>query len=391
MLFAEIKEENYPNGKTSKRYNVNSENKKTGDYSEFYESGQIKIKATYKNDLLEGFYNEFLDSGKKTMSVQFSLGQKNGYCRFFEKELIVKEEFWINGFLAFPKSISEITRTLASIPKLKTEFIGEWPKDFKLERFSKTVEADNIAGLAKLREFRYLCNLPYEDLQLQKECIAYNLDGLIIFNKLNGITHTPTNPGLEEKVYQSAYIGTSHSNLSNSNRDMSAAVSIERMYMNDSDKTNIDHVGHRRWCLNPSMKVTGFASDAFYGLMWSSDMSRKKTPEFEFICYPSTGYFPSTHFNSNYVWSISLNPNLYLSPDKQLVKIVVSSVKDKVSKELKITYQNIDTQFIGINNCIIFKPDNVSLSPKSRYHVEITGLKDRSNKEAKVEYYVEFF
>ena len=389
-LFAEEKEEKWPNGKTSKKYNVDSENKKSGSYNEFYEGGQPKIKASYKNDLLEGLYQEFLEDGKKSHEAQYNKGLKNGIVRYYEKGLIAKDEFWLQGVLAFPKTIAEITRTLATIPKLKTEFVGDWPKDFKMTRFSKAVEADNTTALTKLREFRYICDLPYEDLQINREYVAHNLDATILLIKINHLDHTPANPGLPEDVYKSGYRGTSTSNLSFGTGGMSGSKSVEG-YMDDSDKSNIDRVGHRRWCLNPSMKMTGFGSEGSFSAMWSMDKGREKVPEFDFICFPARGYMPGAYFNSSYAWSVSLNPNLYSTPDKASVKVHLSLLKGQVKSELKISYFNVETSGFGINNCIIFKPDGVSESPKTRYHVLIEGIKDKSGKDSKIEYFVEFF
>jgi hypothetical protein len=389
-LLAETIEEKWPNGKTLKKYTTDDEKKKSGTYTEFHENGQSKIKAFYKKDLLEGFYAEFTEEGKKRIEAQYSKGLMNGVHRVYDKGLMTKDEIWINGVLAYPRTIQEINRNLAAIPKLKTEFVGEWPSDFKIERFSKSVEADNITGMIKLREFRYICGVPYEDMQINRKFVAHNLDAAILLNKLGRLDHTPANPGLPEDVYKSGYAGTSQSNLAGGGRGTSAAKSVE-MYMNDSDNSNIDRVGHRRYCISPYMKMTGFGSEGNFSAMWSFDKSREKVEDFDYICYPARGYMPSTHFNSSYAWNVSLNPQLYMTPDKATVNVHISLLKGSIKNELKISYQNIETSGFGINNSIIFKPDSISTSPKTKYHVLIAGLKDKSGKDTQIEYFVEFF
>ncbi len=389
-LRAETIEEKWPNGKTLKKYTTDEEKKKSGTYTEFHENGFSKIKAFYKKDLLEGLYAEFTSEGKKYIEAQYSKGLINGVYRVYEKGFLVKDEIWINGVLAYPRPIQEINRNLAAIQKLKTEFVGEWPSGFKTERFSKSVEADNISGMTKLREFRYLCGVPYEDMQINRTFVAHNLDAAILLNKLGRLDHTPANPGLPEDVYKSGYAGTSQSNLAGGSRGTSAAKSVE-MYMDDSDKSNIDRVGHRRYCISPYMKMTGFGSEGNYSAMWSFDKSREKVEDFDYICYPARGYMPGTHFNSSYAWNVSLNPLLYSSPDKATVNVHVSLLKGAIKNELKISYQNIEKSGFGINNCIIFKPDSISTSPKTKYHVLIAGLKDKNGKDTQIEYYVEFY
>jgi hypothetical protein len=392
FLFSADREEKWPNGQLKKSYSVELDNKKSGAYKEFHENGQPKIQAFYKNNILEGDYFEFYDDGKKKQESQFSKGKKNGYFKIYDKGVLIKEEIWQDGALTFtfPKTIEEIKRSLTAIGKLKTEFIGVWPKDFKPERFPKTVEDDNIAGLTRLREYRYLSNLAYEDLQLNKSFIAHNLDAIIVLKKLGGVTHFPTNPGLPEVVFKSGYKGTSSSNLCLTFLKLTSSSGVDN-FMDDTDEHNIDRVGHRRWCLSPAMKATGFAASDGYAVMWSINLDRTVLPDYDTVCYPAKGYMPSTHFKNNYAWSVSLNPKHYKSPEKSSIKVKVFSIKDNVKEELKIAYQNIDLSYIAITNCIIFQPEKISTAPLSRYQVTISGVKDIKNKETKIEYYVEFF
>lgn len=390
LILADTIEEKWPNGKVSKKYSTDLQNKKTGAYSEFFENGQIKIKTTYKNDLLDGFYYEFLEDGNKRVATQYSKGLKNGFHRTYDKGNLLKEEIWVEGCLAFPKSIAEINQTFLNIKKLNVEFVGEWPKEFNADRFTKSIENDNIAGLTKLREYRYLCDLPYEDLQIHKTYIAHDLNAVLILNKLKGLSHTPKNPGVPEDIYTSGYQGTTQSNLTWSNYGMCASLSVD-IYMDDSEAINLERLGHRRWCLNPSMKLTGFGLEENFSAMWSCNNSREQIPDFDFISFPCKGFMPNSHFKAIDAWSVSVNSKYYQIPDKTLVKIQIYSVKEVAKTELKISYQNIDFTPIGIDNCIIFKPENISISPKSRYFVSISGLKDKNLKDTKIEYFVEFF
>lgn len=393
VLSAE-KEEKWQNGQVKKSYAVDDENKINGHYEEYYESGKLKIKANYKNNLLEGNYFEYFEDGKLKLESQYIKGQKNGYLKTYDKGVLIKSSLWQNNLLiyTFPKTPDQINRELNNISKLKTEFVGEWPKDFKGERFTKTVEEDNIAALTKLREYRYLCGIPYEDLQINKEYIARNLDAVIVLKKLGGLNHFPQNPGVPEDVFKSGYIGTSSSNLAFMGFKINSAQTIP-MYMNDSDALNIAKVGHRRWCLSPNMKMTGFAVEDGFGAMWSInvDKMKKQPPEFDVICYPARGYMPISHFQNSCAWSVSINPNIYKTKSLDTIKIKFYSFKDGVKEELKLTYQTINSEYIGTTNCLIFTPEKISLTPGSCYQVLITGIKDKNGKDTKIEYFVEFF
>src|SRR5438045_1192356 len=77
--------------------------------------------------------------------------------------------------------------------------------------------------------------------------------------RLGRLDHDPRNPGLPEDQYQLARKAAGSSNLGwfGKGQSDSLALSVD-MFMDDSDETNIDRVGHRRWCLNPAMKKVGF-------------------------------------------------------------------------------------------------------------------------------------
>ncbi len=84
-----------------------------------------------------------------------------------------------------------------------------------------------------------------------------------------------------------------------------------KCYMDDSDPTNIDRVGHRRWCLNPAMQKAGFAGAKQFAAMWSMDRSRAEVPDYDFVAFPPPGLIPTSTFSSHYAWSVSLNRAKY--------------------------------------------------------------------------------
>jgi len=69
------------------------------------------------------------------------------------------------------------------------------------------------------------------------------------------LDHKPENPGLDEEDYQLGLKGTKGSNLSFGRPRLVDAVDG---WMEDSDPFNIEHVGHRRWCLSVPMLKVGF-------------------------------------------------------------------------------------------------------------------------------------
>ncbi len=170
-------------------------------------------------------------------------------------------------------------------------------------------------------------------------------------------------------------------------------------FMNDSDRVNIDCVGHRRWCLNPAMRKTGFAAWGNYAAMWSSDKSRADVPDYDYVAFPPRGLTPTACFQPSYAWSVSLNPDKYERPDPASVKVRVFSVRalprrgnlEKSSQPLPLNYFKVSRRRIGIPNCIIFRPAGVKVAANATYWVEISGIRRATGKDTTIEYLVAFF
>jgi hypothetical protein len=414
--------ENYPDGAKKAVYTTNAAGQKQGAYEEYYPDGKSKLKANYKEDKLQGAYRSFHPSGKaaiKTtyrdgelygsyvehteagpirLSVGYKAGQKHGAYQEYVDRQLVRDELWIEGQLALPKSQAQIARELARIEKLPLKTEGEIPA--AAERFQQAARdpaahRDREMALRHLMAYRYLCDVPHEDLALDLQYITHTEGACDILNRVGEMTHSPKNPDLPEDEYKFAYTGCAKSNLFSS----SSMVGSVRAYMDDSDPKNIDRVGHRRWCLNPRMLRTGFAGRGGYSAMWSFDNSRKEVPDYEYVAFPPRGLLPTTFFRSHYAWSVSLNPKKYATPSAETVKVTVTPARlnparaslELAPTPLSVEYFNVDLGGFGIPNCIIFRPTGVQVQPGAAYTVSMTGLKDTSGEDVTLEYVVAFF
>lgn len=84
----------------------------------------------------------------------------------------------------------------------------------------------------------------------------------------------------------------------------SLAENIIYGWMSDADSSNISRVGHRRWCLNPSMKQTGFGNTGKYYAMYAFDGVWNET-EYYGVSWPAA-IMPAELFGNNDPWSISM-------------------------------------------------------------------------------------
>ncbi|MDK8181829.1 S-layer homology domain-containing protein [Paenibacillus sp. UMB4589-SE434] len=260
-------------------------------------------------------------------------------------------------------------------------------------------------GINAVNFVRYLSGLPYDvqpewGLQDQAQAAA-------LVNALNNeLTHYPSRPeGMEEELFRLGYKGTTTSNLYAGSPNFYASV---LGYMSDSDTSNIDRVGHRRWIINPAMSKTMFGMvnrsksgfDYPYSSMYAFDRSRAASEvNYDYIAWPSAHYFPIEMFNSHDAWSVSLNPEKYDNTKLDQVEVTITRTADgkswtldKGHKDKKGSYFNINTGGFGIPFCLIFRPEGLpELSDTDTYNVHIKGLFDRKGAPVDIEYETAFF
>ena len=83
--------------------------------------------------------------------------------------------------------------------------------------------------------------------------------------------------------------------------------------MDDSDASNIDGVGHRRWQLNPVLGKVGFGfalGEGGYGAYTAEKVMDKSGSgcAYDFISRPASGNFPEELMAGRTAWSVTLNP-----------------------------------------------------------------------------------
>ncbi|MFO0964793.1 MAG: hypothetical protein U0793_04285 [Gemmataceae bacterium] len=279
------------------------------------------------------------------------------------------------AFIKFKDGVPDYGRSLEEMHKT----LGE---------LAKEGESEAEKALARLKAYRYLCRLPYADLALDAEYTKYALAASKICKELGRLDHRPKNPGWPEEEFKLALKGTSSSSLSFGERNLSQALDG---WMDDSDKFNIEHLGHRRWCINPLMTKTGFGRTGNFSAMYTFDMSRGKSPDFSYVAYPPAGYVPVKLFGKRHAWSISVNPAKFQPPDKE-TKASICRLDDEGAKKekLELDFTSLSTIPFGIPNCLVFRPAKLDMAPGTRYLVEIEGVRPRGKGETTLRYVVEF-
>ncbi len=414
-------EEKYPNGSVKSRYTLNADGKKSGPYVINYENGRVqeqgafkdgeldgvqtinhpngkvKLKQEFKAGQLHGALSEFDEKGNRVRTAEYRQGQLNGIVREYANNLLVAEKVFIGGTLAYPRSQQMLAQTISRIRagRVETRKLGPEDKGIPAALVAKTTEADRQAAARLLNEYRELCGVPGGPLQLDPYYNAQAEAATQISEATGQLSLNPQNPGWPEEMYEFAKAACLQCGLFTGGGGLTAAV---KLWLSDSNEANIKNLANRRMCLSPAMARVGFAVSPRVAAMQHADASRMDIPDWDFIAYPAPGFFPVSHFAATDAWSVSLNEAKYKQPIANAIAVTISpaavSLKDGLIKTtgepIRLNHMGVDTRNLGTTNCIIFRPERLAVTPGATYLVEITGLKDSSDRPTKLRYIVEF-
>jgi hypothetical protein len=365
--------------KPKRKYSVDEQGRKDGLLTELHPSGKVKLRANYKAGKLDGIYTEYTEAGDKSLSAMYQNGKLHGLLTQYVKGKAALTQRFQEGKPVYPKSLAEIRKTLKEILAVSEE------------KGLDKLNAERQATLRRLKAFRYLVDVPYDNLVLDEDMNEAAQAGAKLCAELRVLDHTPKKKpeGWSEEEFKLAYKGTSHSNLA-------AGVNTNLLYamsewMADSDETNVKRIGHRRWCINPPMMKVGIGRSGMFMAMWVFDKSQPRVPDYDFVCYPARGLMPLEYFRSTSAWSVSLNPKKYRKPATSVQPKIyrVDNMLRKVGEPLELNYKNVDTLPFGIPYCIIFRPVKSAVAVGKRYLVEIDGLKRPTGEPTVLRYVVE--
>ena len=225
------------------------------------------------------------------------------------------------------------------------------------------------SGIAMLNNIRYIAGLNYDvalDDGFNEECQA----GALI-NKINGsISHYPQKPSdMSDEMYQLAYKGCNESNIAWGFSTLNKCIVFG--WMSDEDEGNISSVGHRAWCLNPTMGKTGFGVVDNYYNMHSFD--RSYTSSIKNISWPAQN-MPVEYFDKNMPWSVFTGSGETASD----VKVTLTRQSD--GKVWNFSQDSADGYFNCTNyiqsGTIVFRPSDITgYNDGDVFTVSVTGVK----------------
>lgn len=446
-----VVETRYPGGELKERYEIDDKSLRDGKYESFREDGSIEVSASYRRDQLHGLYSEFGGGEALVLEARYDNGKRNGYWRTFKddvrtlnstykndvlngrwqsldletghhiaasykrgkldgsyKEVRPGEKWersatYKNGLLHGKAKITVARKTTSKRTWDKGNLIqldGRVPFPIQLDALvaeltearvvASTSEDDSISGermhaLMRLKTYRALCRLPWRDIALVPEWNEM-CDAAGEVCEANGkLDHSPEKPPeMDDERYQQGYKGANNSNLS-----AGGLMNAVDSFMDDSDPSNIDRIGHRRWCLNPLMGKTGFGASNRWSAMWALDSSKPTVKDLDAVFYPPPGYVPVDLFGPNHAWSIHiLKGKTPRRGDEFEIEVVnLNDHYEPVGDPLELNWKDIAGGNYGQSPCIVFRPLGLRVRPGMRYAVKVSL---DSGKTVAYEYLVEF-
>jgi uncharacterized protein YkwD len=158
---------------------------------------------------------------------------------------------------------------------------------------------------------RYIAGLP-ADVTLDASFNEYAQYASVV-DAANGVlTHYPEQPSdMPEDFYNKGADGAGSSNMGCGFDSITESILA---YMSDSDSSNIDRLGHRRWILNPEIARIGFGmagsneSEYYndnYTATYVLDYSRTDPISYDYITWPAE-QMPLEYFYYGDAWSVNL-------------------------------------------------------------------------------------
>jgi len=319
---------------------------------------------------------------KKILSVTLIIGLILSICSVSAVGAQAASNFGIS----YPAK-SEIVNKLKELD-IDISGFDTYSKAYSLSSFTpgELDSASQKKALNFINLYRYIAGLP-SDVTLNSEYSEY-AQAASLCNAANGkLSHYPDKPsGMSDALYEKAYNGAGRCNIASGFDNIRHATMYG--WMDDSYGGNIEHIGHRRWILNPYMKQTGFGEVDNYCSMYSFDESREGIFIGDYVAWPAPNT-PLEMFQGS-LFSINLGYD-YDDPSLGCVRIKLSS--KTLGKTWNIDKNSgydlyVNNENYGMSKCIIFKA--VDFKAEDTISVTVSGIY-KDGEESPIQYTVNLF
>jgi len=175
---------------------------------------------------------------------------------------------------------------------------------------------------------------------------------------------------------------TDVSNLAMNSGGIDFEVSLFQ-YINDDGENNRAKRGHRAWCLNPTMGITGFGVKDVFSAMYVADMSGDKFTHHDFHSYPGEGLYPIKYLHGN-GWSFYSHGGALDKKTKvevwRLTTTSTSDLKTSSSASQQPSWDKspkgtkLPTKYVNVvGNYIVFEPKLEPITETGTYLIRVSS------------------
>ena len=250
------------------------------------------------------------------------------------------------------------------------------------------------SALNMLNSIRYIAGLNH-NVVLDKEYGDMAQAGAFVNWSIGELTHNPKNKpsSMKQADWDLGCKGAGSSNLARGYGSLPWAV---LGWTDDGDSSNIKHVGHRRWTLNPEMGKVGFGEAGAYCAEYVFDESG--TGDQINVAWPAR-YMPIEFFGNWTPWSFETHKE-YDANNANTVTLTLtrrsgspSGYKQWIFSNKQSYTPSYSSDFFAVRGTdqgskpyVIFRPADISYRAGDIFDVNIQGLSDEP-----INYTVEFF
>lgn len=262
-------------------------------------------------------------------------------------------------------------------------------------------------GLKAINLARELAGIPTFSLDSNLNELAQH--GSVLLISSDQFNHTPAKPAdMDDAFYQKASLGAKGNIAGAQELDTPSELSLGiRQLLIDQDNANL---GHRRHLLNPSLTTIGLGYSAEVkpyntaiksgNVITTFDYAKKTSFDYDYVTWPSKGYFPVSWLAQGTAFSVSFNPAKYQPLDSTKVSGTITNAVD--GSVQKLTYGQTGGFYINVEkgygegNCISFYPYNDDKffdqpNPGDEFTIELNGIYKTDGTPATVKYTVKLF
>ncbi len=401
--------EKFDDGTVHLRYAIDSKDRKNGDYQEYFQGGKLHIRGSYAADEKTGTWTTFSEAGKPIEIASYRNDQLDGPYQWNfpsgQAEMrTTYREGAITGSvdtytdhggpvfsLSYPIPWDTVLKAWKSwYPADRSE-----PKMLEEPKCEKPYAAGQMspeaqqAGLKYLMLYRFFSGVTTAGMGIDPVYADQAQHGAVLLHQLGHLSHKPAQPAdMDPEFFKTAYAGTSSSNICQGAHTLYGAVDS---YMDDSDESNIDRVGHRQWILMPSMLKTAFGYADGFSTLYTFDGTKRTDLNWTYIAYPGPGFYPHPLLHDNAAWSISLNTTKCKVAAADTLSITISALDEHYAVTDISTAKIVAIAQCPNNSawpCIIFRPD-IKQPGVGKYVVQVTGIRTTTGAPAPLEYLVD--